>query len=82
MSLHQDNCIAPICAADTNSDFKKQVLWYPGEAVCMMKAEKFQKVQRKINKIVSMGTFKHPDRYFTASALESVGRVTSSTKGK
>ena len=81
MNTHADNCEAPICAADINPNFKKEVVWYPAEAVCSIKAQKFQKNQRRINKLVTNGIFKHMDRYFTAASLERISRVTKSTKG-
>ena len=81
-TLHEEVCEAPICAGDTTENWKVNVLWYPGEAVCNLKGQKFQKNQRRINKYVAKGIFKHLDRYFTATSLEKIGRITSSTKGK
>lgn len=82
MSNHELLCQAPICAGDTNKDFKKEVLWYPGESVCNLKGQKWQKNQRRINKLVLKGGFKNMDRYFTADSLSKIGRVTNATKGK
>ena len=75
-------CDAPICATDSLSDFIKDVVWYPGETVCNKSPmTKWQKNQRRINKYVVKGVFKHIDKSFTASSLEKIGKVTKSTKG-
>ena len=81
-SQHYEICEAPICAGDLNPDYKKEVLWYPGEAVCGLKATKFQRMQRKINKKVAKGTFKNTGLYFTAEMLEKLSKVMNGTKGK
>ncbi len=80
--MHHLNCSAPICAGDPEKNWQKTVLWYPGEPVCSIKATKWQKNQRRINKLVLKGGFKNMDRYFTADSLSKIGRVTNATKGK
>lgn len=79
---HFELCAAPICAGDKNKDYKREVKWFPGESVCGIKMQRFQKNQRRINKLVTKETFKHVETYFTADSLERISRVTNSTKGK
>lgn len=58
------------------------VVWYPGEPICTKTPiQKFQKMQKRINKMVQDGTFKNIEYGFTANLLNSIGRLTSSTKG-
>jgi hypothetical protein len=68
---HHETCLAPICCGDPNPNYKKEVIWIPGERVCSCRPyQKFQKIQLEINKMVKKGKFKQIDRYFTADELE------------
>lgn len=79
---HYENCEAPICAGDPNPNYKKEVLWYPGELVCRRGPyQRFQKQQSKINRYVAKGQFKYPGYYFTASMLESRQMISRGLKG-
>lgn len=83
MTRHAEECPAPICKDDNNPNYMKDVLWYPGEGICgKSPMTKWQRNQRRINKLVAKGTFKNLDSYFTADSLLKIGRVTSSTKGR
>ena len=72
MNKHLENCPAPICQCDENPNYKKEVLWYPGEEVCNKRPiQKFQKVQLEINKLVEKGAFKNIKKSYTAHQLET-----------
>jgi len=69
---HNLVCNAPICAGDTNPDYKKEVYWYAGEEVCQRTPyEKFQKKQIDINKWVDKGKFRNTEEAFNAFDLEN-----------
>ena len=73
MNQHLENCQAPICACDTNPEYKDEVIWYAGEQVCRHQPyELFQEKQIEINKLVSKKKY-DVDRYFTARDLEKLG---------
>lgn len=49
---HFDNCSAPIC----NCTHDEKATWLAGEEVCSRQpVEKFQRVQKKINRLVLRG---------------------------
>lgn len=76
-------CDGVICVADQSKEWKNKVIWYPGERECTSQPfNKWQKMQRKINKRVKAGTFKYMGLYFTAHDLEKLSRVMNGTKGK
>jgi hypothetical protein len=82
MIKHWETCEAPICAGDSNPNYKKEVVWYPGEVVCGKSPyQSFQRKQAKINRFVAKGEFKHPDRYFTAEMLEKRTVIRKGLKG-
>lgn len=65
-------CEAPICAGDQNSNYKNEVVWYPGEKICRrIPYEEFQKKQLSINILVKKGRFKNLEIPHTATELES-----------
>jgi hypothetical protein len=69
---HHENCNTPICAGDFDRDYKQNVVWYAGEAVCQKSPyAKFQKKQIVINNEVKKGTFKHLDEPYNAHLLET-----------
>lgn len=69
---HEMICNAPICAGDTNPDYRKNVIWYAGEEVCQKSPyTKFQRKQLDINKCVKLGKFKNLEVAFTALDLET-----------
>lgn len=69
---HHLQCEAPICHGDPNPNYKKEVIWWPGELVCQKRPyEKFQKKQVDINKLVAGGVFKNIDEPYTANELET-----------
>ncbi len=69
---HSLICSAPICQDDLNPNFKEEIGWYPGEAVCLKAPyQAFQEKQLDINKGVKNGTFKHMDKMYTAKDLET-----------
>lgn len=72
-SAHYINCSAPICACDTNPNFKNEVIWYPGELVCRDSSARFVRIQAQINRLLSKGKFdqNHP---YTAKELEELSR--------
>lgn len=79
---HNLECGAPICAGDTNPQYKKEVVWHPGEVVCQKKPyQKFQRLQARINRYVQTGRFKHQDRYWTADMLEKRTAVVNAKGG-
>lgn len=68
---HYLNCEAPICNDDPNTNYKNEVIWYPGERTCKRGPyKKFQKVQVEINKLVKKEKFKDVDKWYTAKMLE------------
>lgn len=70
---HYKTCEAAICQCDPNPNNKNEVIWRPGEGVCMKSPfEKFQKKQIEINKLVKKGTFKNMDEGYTANQLETM----------
>ncbi len=69
---HELICNAPICAGDSNPNFKKEVFWYGGEEICQRTPyEKFQKKQVAINKEVKSGHFRNTEEAFNAFDLET-----------
>ena len=75
MTEHYEKCKAPICNDDRNPNYKKEVIWYPGEKICTRKPyEKFQRVQIEINDLARKGKFKNIDKPYTAEDLED-GRI-------
>lgn len=75
MNKHYLVCEASICNDDRNPDYKKEVIWYPGELICTRKPyKKFQRVQIEINNLVKKGRFKNADKPYTAEDLEE-GRI-------
>lgn len=75
MIRHYLICEAPICNDDRNQNYKKEIIWYPGEKICMRKPyEKFQRVQIEINDLVRKGKFRNIDKPYTAEDLEG-GRI-------
>ncbi len=65
-------CEAPICQGDPNPLYKIEVVWRPGELVCLKKPyTKFQKKQLEINKLVAEGKFKNMDVAYKAQDLET-----------
>ena len=71
---HWEHCDAPICADegayDCNPDWKNEVIWYPGEAVCERKPyTEWQRRQAQINRWFKQGIFKHAGNYFTVTKL-------------
>lgn len=72
MTNHFDYCSAPLCVDDKNPNYKKEVIWYPGELICLKKPyQKFQRVQIEINDLVNKGRFKNIDKPYTAEDLEN-----------
>lgn len=85
-SRHFEACSAPICFGTIEQDGVDDVLWYPSELLCLKNdlpaPQKYvQRVQRKINKLVTKGKFKNVDRAFTFSMLSKIKNVTTATKG-
>lgn len=75
MKNHYLSCEAPICNEDINPNYKKEVIWYPGEKICTRKPyEKFQRVQIEINDLMRKGKFRNMDKPYTAENLED-GRI-------
>ncbi len=69
---HYQSCETPICQGDPNPCYKNEVLWYPGEKVCLKSPyRKFQRKQLDINKWVAKGKFKNMDTPYTANDLEN-----------
>jgi len=69
---HYLSCEAPICAGDPNPNYKKEVLWYPGEKICQKTPyQKFQKKQIDINYWLKQGKFKNLEKYYTVNDLET-----------
>lgn len=69
---HHLLCEAPICQGDPNCNYKKEVVWIPGEIVCKRSPyQKFQKKQIEINKLVKKGKFKNIDKPYAAEDLET-----------
>ncbi|MDO8659600.1 MAG: hypothetical protein Q7K54_03275 [Candidatus Parcubacteria bacterium] len=65
-------CNAPICQDDPNPNYKDEVIWRPGEKVCLKGPyQAFQKKQIEINKLVAVGKFKNMDIPYTAYDLET-----------
>jgi hypothetical protein len=70
---HHLNCEAAICAGDPNPNFKREVVWYPGERICKRKPfQRFQRRQVEINKLIAKGKFRHLDTPYTARDLETL----------
>jgi hypothetical protein len=85
-SAHWSHCSAPICFESIEQDGLLDVIWYPGELLCLKNdlpapTKYVQKVQRRINKLVTKGKFKNVDRAFTFEMLSKIKNVTVSTKG-
>ena len=79
---HAMICEAAICAGDTNPNFKKEIIWYPGEPVCQKRPyQKFQKKQALINRYYARDKFKYSGYYWTAEMLDNRVRVMNA-KGK
>lgn len=75
MLPHYLLCNSPICQDDFNSNYKKEVVWYPGESICTKKPyKKFQRVQIEINDLLRKGKFRNINKPYTAEDLED-GRI-------
>lgn len=73
MDKHHLICEAPICQDDPNLNYKIEVIWRPGEKVCLKKPyQKFQKKQLDINFWVEKGKFKNIDQIYNANDLETL----------
>lgn len=69
---HHLECKAPICVEDSNPNYKKEVIWRPGELVCQKTPyQKFQKKQLEINELLKKGEFKNMEFSYTANDLET-----------
>ena len=69
---HLENCSAPICARDPNPNYKKEVIWYPGESICNSKPHQpFQRKQIDINRSIVNGEFVDINKPYIVSSLES-----------
>lgn len=69
---HYLYCEAPICAGDPNPNYKKEVIWYPGEKVCQrVPYEKFQSKQEDLNRWVARGKFRNMEEGFNTFILET-----------
>lgn len=71
---HWQICEAPICMDFScyvdQPNWKKEVLWYPGELVCKLAPyNHVQKIQNRINKLFDKKLLKFPERYFTYEML-------------
>ena len=66
-------CGAPICSDDPNPNYKNEVIWRPGEKICLkVPYQKFQKIQSEINREVKSGHFRNIDTPYTAHDLETL----------
>ena len=75
-------CEAPICVDDQTPDWRKNVIWYPGELVCTKRPyQQFQKIQNRINKLYFAGKLKEHDTYYTAEIMGKRTAVLEGTKG-
>ncbi len=74
MTLHALTCEAPLCAESV----ERSVVWYAGEPICSLRTTPWQKSQKRINKLVSHGTYKHLDLPYTKEALTKIKRVVPS----
>lgn len=64
-------------------NWKREVLWYPGEATCGMSPfNHVQKIQKKINRFFAKGILKYTGRYFTYEMLDKVKSVYKGIKGR
>jgi len=80
---HWQRCEAPICAGDPNSNFPKEVIWYPGEAVCVKSpSTHWQRVQRRLNRLLRKSLLKHLWTYYTVEMLEKRQLVRLGTRGR
>lgn len=69
---HYLRCEAPTCQDDPNPNYKDEVVWRPGEKVCLKSPyKKFQNRQIDINKFVAKGRFRNIDQAYTANELET-----------
>ena len=66
-----ETCPVPICIDDKNKNYKKEVLWYPGETICSHRPyQKFQRRQERLNEELKRSTLENPKHYWTAEMLE------------
>lgn len=71
ITRHELNCSAPICVKDSNLNYKNEVVWYPGEAICKVRPYcKFQNKQIKLNKQLKKGILKNPYSSYIVKDLE------------
>ena len=79
---HAARCQAPICKASIQEDGVEDIIWYPGEDVCVLNPlSRAQKAQKKINRYLNKRELKYPDRAFTFKILSEIQRVRSEIKG-
>ena len=75
-------CPGSICVGDDTPGWQKNVIWYPGEPVCVKKPfSHVQKIQNRINKLVKKGIFKFTKRYWTFEMLNKKYAVMTASKG-
>jgi len=67
-TAHWEVCEAPICQDERgyyDPDWKKNVIWYPGEPVCQKTPlTLWQKRQKLTNRWLANGEFKYKDEYY------------------
>lgn len=77
---HWLKCIAPICIGDKTPGWEKQVVWYPGEAICKRKPySPIQKKQIQINKVVKINNLKILSDGYTARSLIKLTNISLNT---
>ena len=70
MKNHYVNCNAPICAEDTNPNFRDEVVWHPDEEICKLKpTERWHKLQHSLVYLTSTGRFIDKGQGYTANEL-------------
>lgn len=82
MEEHWRKCEGAICKDDPTPDWKKNVVWYPGEPLCQKGPySRWQKNQSKINRYLKKGRLTHPRTCYTAEMLERRNRVNVGVRG-
>ena len=55
MTKHELECEAPICMGDSNPNFKKEVIWCPGESICQKTPLKIKQRMKRISEVYAKG---------------------------
>lgn len=90
MSIKTHQCSAPICFNENITKqspmWQRDWIWYPGEDICLLGQISEERLKIKDKQYAINDLYKKqlidPDRYFTASTLRRIRKITPRTQGQ